>query len=272
MSAFLVPIFFLIAADPTSVAAIEEEPRSILEEHGYEMVVIQPGTFTMGSPEDEPGRDIDEKLHQVQITKAFEIGKTEITIRLYEAVAGNTTLDPIHYKKAMFGINWFGMVEFCNKLSELEGLTPAYRTDGKKVYWDTTANGYRLPTEAEWEYAARGGESYVYSGSDNLDEVGWHPLDGEAYRPVGRLQPNAWGLQDMSGNLWELCWDHYDEYPTEPEVDPVRTNETRYHVGRGGAYDGKRYTCCRVADRERFDHYASAANLGFRIARNADNP
>jgi len=158
----LITLGILFATGPSAPEQEDQNTTSVLDQHGYEMVPIPPGSFMMGSPDDEVGRDHDETLHEVRITEAFELGKTEVTIRLFEAVMGNTKLEPVHYKSAVPYSNWFTAIQFCNNLSELEGFTPAYRIEGKTVIWDPNADGYRLPTEAEWEYAARGGESYIY--------------------------------------------------------------------------------------------------------------
>jgi formylglycine-generating enzyme required for sulfatase activity len=144
----------------------------------------------------------------------------------------------------IYFVNWYEAVDFCNRLSLKEGLTPAYTINGANVNWNQNANGYRLPTESEWEYAARGGNgspgNYKYSGSNNVDEVAWNiagirGLDGNnsSTEKVGTLKPNGLGLYDMSGNISEWCWDWYGPYPNKAQSNPVGANSGTNRVTRG---------------------------------------
>ncbi|WP_030162392.1 MULTISPECIES: formylglycine-generating enzyme family protein [unclassified Glycomyces] len=156
-------------------------------------------------------------------------------------------------------VSWLDAVRWCNALSEREGLRPAYRvapdeTDSEAVDWDRTADGYRLPTEAEWEYACRAGTTGPRYG--DLDAIAWHRGNSdERPHPVGRKQPNAWGLHDMLGNAWEWCWDVYD-------AEVYRD----YRVIRGGGWFDEHWSC-RAGVRRRTMPILRIEDLGFRLAR-----
>ena len=161
--------------------------------------------------------------------KEFSILATEVTQELYKSVMGE---NPSNFKEEknlpVEQVSWYDAVYFCNKLSDMFGLTPVYAVDGEPdvekwsyaphkgniitgtVSQDENANGYRLPTMEEWQYAAKGGQDYKYSGSDNLDEVGWYSENsGKKTHPVAQKKPNGYGLYDMSCNVEEWCWDSY---------------------------------------------------------------
>ena len=173
-------------------------------------------------------------------------------------------------------VSWYDAIYFCNKLSEKFGFTPVYAVDGKTdvVTWNytphnrdsirgevtqnTEANGFRLPTEEEWKYAARGGQDYRYSGSNNLDEVGWYyDNSGNRTHPVAQKKANGYGLYDMSGNVWEWCWD-------------VHPNYGYYHYSRGGDHDIEG-SYCKVSSRNGDDASSQDNDLGFRIVCSASN-
>ncbi|MFJ6698231.1 formylglycine-generating enzyme family protein [Streptomyces sp. NPDC091272] len=153
-------------------------------------------------------------------------------------------------------VSWLDAVRFCNALSTSEGLPAAYRVSGETVEWDRSADGYRLPTEAEWEYACRAGTEGP--GYGPLDEIAWHRGNSEgAPQQVGGLLPNAWGLYDMLGNVWEWCWDVYDA-----EVYGT------YRVLRGGGWFDERWSC-RASVRRRSHPTLRLDDVGFRVARGA---
>ncbi len=239
---------------------------AVIDAHGYEMVAIEAGKFWMGSPSGEKDRDADETRHRVSITQVFAIGTTEVTQGLYESVMGE---NPSHFKggrNPVENVSWHDAVKFCNRLSELEGLDAAYRISGETVTWDRSANGYRLPTESEWEYAARGGEEHVYSGSDDVDEVGWVGEGWEGgHHEVGGKRANAWGLHDMTGNVWEWVWDWNGSYPSGTSADPMGPSAGSYRVLRGGSW-GNYPRYARVANRYSNDP-GYRYNLGLRLAR-----
>lgn len=155
-------------------------------------------------------------------------------------------------------VSWWDAVRFCNALSEREGLKPAYRIqgDGEGVEWDASAQGYRLPTEAEWEYACRAGTTGPRYGP--LDEVAWYRGNShERVHAVGGKWPNAWGLHDMLGNVWEWCWDVYDAHVYGS-----------YRVLRGGGWFDEHWSC-RASVRRRSHPTLKIEDVGFRVARSA---
>ncbi|MFC1572611.1 formylglycine-generating enzyme family protein [Candidatus Eisenbacteria bacterium] len=251
------------------------------EENLNGFVLIPPGSFTMGSPPNEPGRYDDEIQHTVTLTQGFYISSCEVTEEQWDDVMGSgssTSQLPQNY------VTWDMAVEFCNEFSILNGLTPAYTIQGTGGYvtWNHNANGYRLPTEAEWEYACRAGSQTAFGNGSityvecdpvdpNLDQAGWYCGNaGSTRHDVGQKQANAWGLYDMHGNLFEHVWDSYKfDYENLPEVDPM------YYPGPGvyrvvrGAFNRSYARRCRSACRVDFiptgPHYAD----GFRPVRTA---
>ena len=196
----------------------------------YEMVLVEPGKFLMGS---DMGFENEKPAHLVEITRPYYIGKYEVTFDLYDIFSNEIQKDGIEPEATIrgnrpaMGMNWVEAVSFCNWLSEKEGYALCYTIKGVATECDFLANGYRLPTEAEWEFAAIGGiqsKGYLYSGSDDADEVSWYNENfGSDFQPVGLKKPNELGLYDMSGNMWEWCWDYWDEnyYDYSPTKDPL---------------------------------------------------
>lgn len=167
--------------------------------------------------------------------KTFEVSATEVTQKLYKEVTG---INPSYFKGdklPVTNVNWYDAILFCNSLSKAQGLTPCYSLNGttdisewgerpehsqwsewSAIRCNFDANGYRLPTKEEWLYAAKGGENLKYSGNEYAAGVAWHKGNSERTpHEVGEKFPNGYGLKDMSGNVWEWCWDHYDIYSTD---------------------------------------------------------
>ncbi|MDP8220557.1 MAG: SUMF1/EgtB/PvdO family nonheme iron enzyme [Candidatus Stygibacter frigidus] len=233
-----------------------------------EMVFVEGGTFQMGS--NDGGSD-EKPVHRVTVSD-FYIGKYEVTQELYESVMGK---NPSHFKGSgkdapIEKVSWYDAVEFCNKLSDKEGLSRCYTGSGKNIDCDFNANGYRLPTEAEWEYAARGGngsKGYKYSGSDDIGSVAWYSSNsGSKTHSVGGKKANEMGIYDISGNVWEWCWDWYGDYSSGSQKNPRGSSSGASRVLRGGSWNGDA-SSCRSANRScgspgsSFDYL-----LGFRLA------
>ncbi len=253
----------VISEGKNSIENIQMTPGSDAPEG---MVFVEGGTFTMGSND---GQSDEKPVHQVTVS-SFLIGRTEVTQALWESVMGK---NPSNFKgsdRPVEQVSWYDVVEFCNKLSENEGLQKAYSGSGEKISCNFNSNGYRLPTEAEWEYAARGGnksKGYKYSGSNDIAEVGWYAGNsGNQTKDVSGKRPNELGMYDMSGNVWEWCWDWYGNYSSGSQTDPRGPNSGSYRVLRGGswAFDA---VYCRVAFRDSNTPDDRYSVLGFRIVR-----
>ncbi|MHB9295904.1 putative Serine/threonine-protein kinase Pkn1 [Pillotina sp. SPG140] len=238
-----------------------------------DMVFVEGGTFTMGSPPSERMRGSNEgPQHEVTVNN-FYLGKYEVTQKEYQAVTG---INPATHKGGNLpveNITWYEAIQYCNALSVKEGLTPVYTIHGTAVIWNHAFNGYRLPTEAEWEYAAKGGNkdavTFLYAGSNNADTVGWHSGNSSESRPAGSKEPNSLGLYDMSGNVGEMCWDFHGPYDAAPQTNPAGAPTGGYHVGRGGCwYYDVQYL--RTSFRAYIEPETRYHMVGFRIARNAE--
>ncbi|MDR1612251.1 MAG: formylglycine-generating enzyme family protein [Planctomycetota bacterium] len=238
-----------------------------------ELIFIQGGTFTMGSPPNESGRYANEGPQRQVTISSFYLGKYELTQEEYQDVIGSNPGQHQGENLPLENLTWFEALVYCNERSRREGLTPAYDIDGESVTWNRAANGYRLPTEAEWEYAAGGGnrrDAFLYAGSNDADGAGWHSGNsgGMSHR-VGMKAANALGLFDMSGNVGEMCWDFHGNYADAGQTNPQGVASGSYRVGRGGCwYYGAQYL--RVAFRAHITPSARYGFVGFRLARNAN--
>jgi formylglycine-generating enzyme required for sulfatase activity len=214
---------------------------------------IPPGEFLMGSPVGEAGRDDDEHQHRVTISKGFWLAKTEMTQSQWQAVMRNNPSSLKGDDLPVESVSWNdiastgGFLEKANRFAGGEGR-------------------FSLPTEAQWEYACRAGTTGVYAG--NLDQMAWFAENsGMKTHPVSQKQANAWGLQDMHGNVWEWCADWHGPYP-DSVTNPQGAPSGSYRVRRGGSWGGHAYHC-RVADRGRSYPAGSDGSVGFRIARSS---
>ena len=228
------------------------------------MILVEGGTFTMGATS-EQGSDAesDEKpTHRVTLS-SYYIGETEVTQELWEAVMGTTVrqqrdkankewpLGGVGYNYPMYYISWDECKTFISKLNSLTG------------------KNFRMPTEAEWEFAARGGnksQSYKYSGSNTIGNVAWYTDNsGGETHPVKTKSPNELGIYDMSGNVWEWCQDWYGDYGTLSQTNPTGPSSGSSRVFRGGCLSINA-TVCRVAIRRGFDATHRGDYLGLRLA------
>lgn len=238
-------------------------------------VLVDGGSFKMGTS--EPVELHESPAHEVTV-KPFIIGKTEVTFDDYDKYMLATKQDTA--RKSMWGrgkqpaisVSWLDAVAYCNWLSAQEGLSKCYVIEGENVKWNDTAKGYRLPTEAEWEYAARGGNKSkltLYAGSKEIDEVAWFKDNsGAQTHPVASKKPNELGLFDMNGNVWEWVWDIYDwnYYKYSPQDNPRGPEVGAYRVMRGGAfYNEEKHV--HVPTRQNSYVVFKQNSVGFRIAR-----
>ncbi len=245
-----------------------------VESIGLDMVPVPAGAFTMGNTAGKPLEN-DRPLRQVTLG-SFYMGRTEVTQAHYKRVMG---VNPSEFKDGTDAaglpveqVNWFAAVAFCNKLSQMEGLQPAYTVNGADVSCDFNADGYRLPTEAEWEYAAKGGsqgaiENLTYSGSNTIDEVAWYVVNsGDATHPVAQKKPNVLGLYDMAGNVWEWCWDWAGGSGSSGQNNPTGPATGSYRYMCGGSW-GDLAGHLRSANRRAFIPTAKSNDVGFRVVR-----
>ncbi len=277
-------------------------------------VLIDGGTFTMGSPESEPERGSGEKQHQVRVS-SFYISKYEVSVAEFKEFIDATGYktdadkrtnnygsyvykngswnqqDGVNWRCGVDGnvrpasennhpvihISWNDCVAYCNWKSERDGLTKCYTINGSDVTCDFTANGYRLPTEAEWEYAARAGSTTPFSTGNNLTTSqanydGNYPYNGNSngkYREktvsVSSFSPNNWGLYNVHGNVWEWCWDWYgDDSINGLQTNPIGATTGQRRLLRGGSWFNSARSCCS-ANRLNFTPTSRNFNVGFRL-------
>lgn len=282
--------------EETEISSLRLSVKQAKFNSSIDMAVVEGGTFKYGE-----GKEYNQSyVHDVTVS-SFYIATTEITQKLYEEIMGENPSDKkfVGDNYPVNKVNWSKVCEFCNKLSEKEGLTPAYKQEGTIKIEDmwfgsiteipnyiydpaTVSNGYRIPTSAEWEFAAKGGNEgcknlTVFSGSDNYSEVGWWQDNSaigstKSLHEVAQLKANLLGLYDMSGNVGEWCYDYgvpYGyEYSLEPETDPIglaeNLNDTKiYRGGYYSTYDTKG----KVYYTDKMDPTTTDITIGFRVVR-----
>mgnify|MGYP002856811636 CR=1 FL=1 len=281
---------FVFLASAVCSYSIFAQSEAIISKIADEMVELPSGIFYLGSDDYENN---EHPKHDVKISK-IAVQKTEVTQAEYRDVVG---VNYSRYKgdnRPVEEVSWFDAVVFCNKLSIASGYTPVYSLNGEtnpenwgdiprrgnddeieawtNISCDFSANGYRLPTEAEWEYAAHANTYTLYSGSNNVTDVAWNnaSVDGETH-DVATKAPNDFGLYDMSGNVWEWCWDWYGNYDVTETENPLGAPKeiTGKKIRRGGSMNSsKEY--CRVTNRASSEPAVRGVDLGFRVVRTLD--
>lgn len=244
-----------------------------------DMVKVEGGTFMMGSRDDNKIAENDEqKQHEVTVN-TFEINKLEVSVWEWKDYCKKTK-KALPVKQAwgwndnypITNVTWNDAINYCNWLSKQDGLKPAYKIVGPNVVCDFSANGYRLPTEAEWEFAAKGGnksKNSLVSGSTVTEDVAWYVKNsGRRPHAVGTKLPNELGIHDMSGNVWEWCWDWYNQeyYKIEDGKNPKGPIRGEKKSVRGGSWDSQE-NYLRTANRISTSPDKTNEFYGFRLAR-----
>lgn len=253
-------------------------------------VFIKGGSFQMGSPESEAWRSVDETQHTVTVSD-FYMSKYELTQKEYEEITGKNPSNFSGENLPVENISWLDAVAYCNARSEKDGLNPVYTIDGQNVSWDRSANGYRLPSEAEWEYACRACTNtpfylenspsaedvnyyghYPYEIEDNYFSQGNLQVKPGEYRqttvPVDSFSENPYGLYNMHGNVSEWVWDYYGGYPADEQKDPVGPVSGTLRIYRGGGWNDFAKNM-RSAYRATLEQHKGSFNLGIRLVLNA---
>jgi formylglycine-generating enzyme required for sulfatase activity len=225
--------------------------KSITNELGMRFLYVQPGQFIMGSPQDELGRSPNETRHRVTITRGYYLQTTEVTQNQWQSIMGR---NPSKFKSCggdcpVDSVSMQDIQEFIDRLNHKEG-----------------GQTYRLPTEAEWEYACRSGSSGPFAG--DIDEIAWYKDNSnKTTHPVAQKKPNAWDFYDMHGNVLEWCQDWYAEFSEEDSIDPVGPIHGPTRILRGGSWDYVKWYC-RSAMRVGFKPHARSHLAGFRLVLN----
>ena len=227
--------------EPNPIQA-SRRPRRVID-GSLPMVDLPAGDFRMGSPDADDLANEDEKPQHEVTVAAFRMAVTPVTVELYqEVMAPSTVAGESEARLPVTGVSWDHAIEFCNRLSERAGYRPCYSRWFGRWRCDWRADGYRLPTEAEWEYACRAGTTTRYGFGDDpagLDAYAWYEGNANgALQPVATRRANAWGLHDLHGNVWEWCWDWYGSYSPKRTRNPRGPwkLKTGWRVLRGGSF------------------------------------
>ena len=233
----------------------------------FDTVFVEFNSFMMGALS---GFSDETPIHSVNLTRDLIVFTHEVTNQLWHQVMDTVVVPESLFDFPKYSITWIRAITFCNKLSEVYGLDNAYKIDGANVTFDYNANGWRLPTEAEWEYLCRAGSEDDFSGNGDINQMGYFDSNsGLQKHRIGEKLANQFGLYDVHGNLWEWCWDKYSEdyYNVTPKDNPTGPVGGARHVMRGGSYqDG--FNFARISNRtiNKIDYNA----IGIRLVRNAN--
>ncbi len=256
---------------PKPQPKVPDKPQKLITNSiEMKLVLIPSGGFMMGSTKGAPE---EEPPHLVRITRPLFLGQYEVTQEEYEKIMGNNPSKVKGVHNPVESVSWLDALRFCNMLSRREGLKPFYEIKGELVTapnWDCA--GYRLPTEAEWEYACRAGRDGTFGFGDGvpLQEFSWYfKTSGKRPHSVGLIIPNQWGLYDIHGNVYEMCWDISQPYSSlinESSNDPKGPDVGDSRVVRGGGFNSN-YGNLRASHRGKMSPLQGGPGIGFRVAR-----
>jgi formylglycine-generating enzyme required for sulfatase activity len=235
MAAYAEPVF-----EEANPVVVEPRPTRV-QDGSLTMIELPGGQFLMGSPDTDELAGDDEKPQHMVTVSGFRMAVTPVTAGLYNEVMQREAVPQAQEHLPVVDVTWYDAIAFCNRLSVREGYRPCYRRRFRRWVCDWRADGYRLPTEAEWEYACRAGTATRYAFGDDPERLGnyaWYAENAAGQvQVVGQKRPNRWGLYDMHGNVWEWCWDWYGAYGSEVAAHPVGPSSGSWRVVRGGSFD-----------------------------------